>query len=145
MWFKKKKEIKKPIENLNKYFYLFKTGQYGRFYVWNVSSKYFAHDMFEVYVLPLNIAKNPSKVHEGSIYKESVKIYGYYYNYGEMFKHKSGQWYYEGPWQQDFLNLAKKMYKDEEIQIQIKAQKIRKTEQVRKKRDLKILESYDLE
>ena len=122
----------------NWYAQLFKTGQYGRFYI--VSGEHARGKTIHIQILPENEIAESGGENNLCLNKDAVEVYGII----------SGQpgwteiygWLYEGKWQEDFEKLVLKRKSRLNVK-KLKEETIRKTIDIeREEKKKKLLSTY---
>lgn len=117
---------------------LFKTGQYGRFYI--TSSSHARGVTLRVQVLPEGEEAKPNGRNNTCLNSNAVEVYGVI-NGNPGWTEEYG-WIHEGPWQEDFEKLvrSKQMELDHQKQVDQAIDEI--SANIEKERVRKLLDNY---
>jgi len=118
---------------------LFKTGQYGRFYI--VSGNHARGRTFRIQILPEGESAIPNGENNLCLNKNAVEVYGI--TGGHPGWSETYGWLHKGPWQEDFHKLADKTIADRLIISKEAEEKTQKALLEKSHRIQRLLNAYE--
>jgi len=126
------------MKGAKKYAQLFKTGQYGRFYI--TSSLHGRGKTFKIQILPEGEEAKPNGSANQCLNSNAVEVYGVVC--GNPGWTEEYGWKYEGKWQEDFENLVRSKEMEIEAKNKMNQSRTEEKEQSEYNRVKSLLSAY---